>query len=392
MGFWSKLFKKKKHQEDADDNWETVVYIRDDVDFADEEERSRYITNCLEQIGEATREINLLTGEYSVITSHLTDMEEIEALPDGERKELNGIAGKLVSLEQDSKRYRGKKNRMKDADFYRLREHESEIQTGIEKLTECEVYGGKVKQDLQRLDRERSAYEYRRQELNNLMNNLRGMTVIFVTAFVLCILMLVILQFGFQMNTRVGYLLAVAAVAVAVTVTWVKYTDDDRELRQVEVAVNKLILLQNKVKIRYVNNKNLTDYLCIKYGTDSAAALKRLWSQYQREREERREFAEAEAKAEYYRRQLLNKMSRYRIAAPERWVGQAAALLDKREMVEMRHELIQRRQALRKQMDYNNNVAEKARKEIMDVAKRYPAYASEIEAMVTQYGEGDSAY
>lgn len=42
---------------------------------------------------------------------------------------------------------------MKDADFYRLREHEAEIQTGIEKLTECEVYGGKIKQDLQRLDR-----------------------------------------------------------------------------------------------------------------------------------------------------------------------------------------------------------------------------------------------
>ena len=187
---------------------------------------------------------------------------------------------------------------MKDADFYRLREHEAEIQTGIEKLTECEVYGGKIKQDLQRLDRERHAYEYRRQELNNLMNNLRGMTVIFVTAFVLCILMLVVLQFVFRMDTKVGYLLAVAAVAVAVTVTWVKYTDDDRELHQVEIAVNKLILLQNKVKIRYVNNKNLTDYLRIKYGTESAAALKRLWVQYRREKEERREFAEAEAKAE----------------------------------------------------------------------------------------------
>lgn len=392
MGFWSKIFKKKKHQESEAEDWETMVYDRDDVDFSDEEERSRYIANCLEQIAEANREMNLLTGEYSLITSHLTDIDEIEALPGGERKELDGIAGRLVALEQDSKRYRGRKNRMKDADFYRLREHEPEIQAGIEKLSECETYGGKVKQDLQRLDRERNAYEYRRQELKTLMNNLRGITVIFVTAFVLCILMLVILQFVFHMNTRVGYFLAVAAVALAVTVTWVKYTDDDRELHQVEKAVNKLILLQNKVKIRYVNNKNLTDYLCIKYGTDSAAALKRLWTQYQREKEERREFAEAEAKAEYYRRQLLAKMSRYRIAAPERWVSQAAALLDKREMVEMRHELILRRQTLRKQMDYNNGVAEKARKEIMDVAEKYPAYASEIETMVEQYGAGDSAY
>lgn len=392
MGFWSKLFRKKKYQENGPEDWESIVYDRDDVDFGQEEERSRYIANCLEQMSEATKEIGLLTGEYSLITSYLTDMEEIEALPESEREGLDGIAGRLVALEEESKRYRGRKNRMKDADYYRLREHESEVAEGIAKLKECEEYGGKVKQDLQRLDRERESYEYRREELNALMDNLRGMTLIFVTAFVLCMLMLAVLQFVFHMDTRIGYLLAVAAVALAVTVTWVKYTDDDRELHQVEIAVNKLILLQNKVKIRYVNNRNLTDYLYMKYGTDSAAALNRLWKQYQREKDERREFAEAEGKAEYYRRQLLNKLSRYRIATPQRWIGQAAALLDKREMVEMRHELISRRQALRKQMDYNRNVAETARKEIMDVADKYPAYASEIMEMVAQYGVGDSAY
>ncbi len=392
MGFWSKLFRKKKYQENGPKDWESIVYDRDDVDFGQEEERSRYIANCLEQMSEATKEIGLLTGEYSLITSYLTDMEEIEALPESEREGLDGIAGRLVALEEESKRYRGRKNRMKDADYYRLREHESEVAEGIAKLKECEEYGGKVKQDLQRLDRERESYEYRREELNALMDNLRGMTLIFVTAFVLCMLMLAVLQFVFHMDTRIGYLLAVAAVALAVTVTWVKYTDDDRELHQVEIAVNKLILLQNKVKIRYVNNRNLTDYLYMKYGTDSAAALNRLWKQYQREKDERREFAEAEGKAEYYRRQLLNKLSRYRIATPQRWIGQAAALLDKREMVEMRHELISRRQALRKQMDYNRNVAETARKEIMDVADKYPAYASEIMEMVAQYGVGDSAY
>lgn len=392
MGFWSKLFKKSKYQESGSEDWENIVYDREDVNFREEEERSRYIANCLEQMREATKEMGLLTGEYSLITSYLTDMEEIEALPESEREGLDSIAGRLVALEQEGQRYRGRKNRMKDADYYRLREHEGEIKEGIAKLKECEEYGGKVKQDLQRLDRERHAYEYRREELKALLDNLRGMTVIFVTAFVMCIVMLVILQFGFHMNTKIGYLLAVAAVALAVTVTWVKYTDNDRELHQVEIAVNKLILLQNKVKIRYVNNRNLTDYLYIKYGTDSAETLNRLWKQYQREKDERREFAEAEGKAEHYRRQLLNKLSRYRIATPQRWLSQAAALLDKREMVEMRHELILRRQSLRKQMDYNNSVAENARKEIMDVADKYPAYAAEIMEMVSQYGGEDSVY
>lgn len=384
MGLLSKLFRKKRRENTADD-WETLVFDRDDVNFKDGEQRLGYVQNCLEQIAEATRETDLLTGEYTQVTSYLTDMEEIEALPEGERAELNGIARRLVSLDQEKAKYRSKQNRMADADYYRLRKQEDELQEGIGKLKECEGYGVKIKQDLQRLDRERNAYEYRRSDLELMLNNLKGMALIFLTAFTLCIIMLLILQFGFEMNTRLGYILSVAAVAVAITVVWTKYMAGDRELDRVELAVNRLISLQNKVKIRYVNNKNLQDYLYIKYSTNSAAALEKLWHQYQQEKEERKEYAEAEAKLEYYQKQLVGKMSNYRVASPERWIGQPEALIDKREMVEIRHGLIVRRQALRKQLEYNSNVAETARKEIMDVVGRYPAYAAEIMEMVERY-------
>lgn len=385
MGFLAKIFRKRKRYENNADDWENVVYERDHVDFGSESQRSSYITSCLEQMEEAAKELNLLTGEYSLITSYLTDMEEIDALPESEREELDGIAARLVAVEQEGEKYRGKKNRMTDADYYRMREQEDEIQEGIGKLKESEGYGDKVKHDLRRLDMERHAYEFRRQELETILNNLRGMSVIFVTAFLLCLAMLLVLQFGFKMDTKLGYLLAGAAVAIAVTVSWVKYTDGDRELGKIEMDINRLIQLQNKVKIRYVNNRNLTDYLCMKYGTDSAAALERLWKTYQREKEERREYAEAESRAEQYRRQLLLKLSKYRISSPERWLGQPAALVDRREMVEIRHDLILRRQALRKQMDYNNSVAETARGEIMDIAEQYPDIAAEVRKMVEDY-------
>ena len=388
MGLFSKLFGRKNRQEIQADDWESIVYDRGDVNFRDQEQRYEYIKSCLEQMEEADREIQLLTGEYSVVTSYLTDIEEIEALPEEEREGLNGIARRLMSLEQERQRYRGRENRMTDGDFYRLRKQEDEIQEGIGKLRECENYGAVVRQDMQRLDRERHAYEYRRQELDVLLNNLRGMVVIFITAFGLCIVLLLVLQIFLEMNTREGYLLAVAAIAIAVTCLWVKYTDGDRELRHVEKAINKLIQLQNKVKIRYVNNKNLCDYLCVKYGTKNAASLERLWYQYLEEREERKQYAEAEAKTEYYQRQLIDRMSNYRVASPERWIGQPAALLDKREMVEIRHDLIVRRQALRKQMDYNNDVADTASREIQDIADKYPAYAPEIMEMVAQYRQG----
>ena len=130
MGLLSKLFRKKRRENTADD-WETLVFDRDDVNFKDGEQRLGYVQNCLEQIAEATRETDLLTGEYTQVTSYLTDMEEIEALPEGERAELNGIARRLVSLEQEKAKYRSKQNRMADADYYRLRKQEEELQSGM---------------------------------------------------------------------------------------------------------------------------------------------------------------------------------------------------------------------------------------------------------------------
>lgn len=68
---------------------------------------------------------------------------------------------------------------MRDADFYAIRKREDEIEEGIQKIREGEKYGNLVRQDLHRLDGERHAYEYRRNELENMMNNQRGMAVIF---------------------------------------------------------------------------------------------------------------------------------------------------------------------------------------------------------------------
>lgn len=381
MGFWKWLFRKKKTEEEKED-WEQIVYERDKVNFHDEDERKRYLTGCLEQMGEAEKEINLLSGEYSLVTSYLTDMEEIESLPPEQAAELKSVAGKMQALDQERKRYLDKKERMTDSEYRKMRSQEGEIEEGISKLKEAERYQKLVRQDMARLDGERHAYGYRKGELKTILVNLRGMAVICLTALVACIVMLLILQFGFSMNTAIGYYVSVAAAAVAITVLFVKYADSEKELTRVEKAENKLILLQNKVKIRYVNNVNLLDYMYLKYGVESAAKLQKLWDLYQAEKEDRRQYAEAAAKLEYHKKQLVELLSRYRVKDPERWVLQPGALVDSREMIEIRHGLIVRRQALRKQLEYNQTLAGNAKQEVLDIAVQYPQYAAEIKDMV----------
>ena len=387
--FFKKIFTPKNRRKAQEGEWENLVNARAGVDFEQEEERSRYVTDCLEQIAEGSRELEMLQGEYSRVTAYLTDLEELEALPEQEKESLEIIARKLQNMEREYEDFTHRKNRMDDAVYYQFKNRETELEEGIEKIRKTENYGVLVKQDMQRLEGERLAYEYRKNELHGMMENLRGMAVIFLTALVICLGLLAALQFGLHMQTQVGYFIAVLAAALALTILAVKYMDADREMARVLRDARRLVKLQNKVKIRYVNNKNLLDYYYIKYDVDSGKKLEKLYHQYLEEKEQRKQFAETEARREYYHKQLLAQLGRYRIRYPDQLSGNVTVILDHREQVERRHELILRRQSLRKQMDYNNTVAGEAKQEIKDIVMAYPRYAAEITEMVDRY---DSVY
>ncbi len=384
MGFWQKLFKRKT-EIPAEDNWEEIVYSREGINFRVQEERKKYVEDCLEQMAEAKRETELLNGEYSLVTAYLTDTEEIEALPPGEKENLSIAAKRLQSIEQERQGYLNKKNKMPDTIYYHLKEREDEIETGIGKMKEAEEFAAVIKQDLQRLSREKHAYAYRKEELQGMLTNYRGMAIIFLGALVVCIGILLLLQVTLKIDAAIGYFVAILVAAVAITVLCIKYMDAGRELHRVERATNKLIQLQNKVKIKYVNNTNLLNYLHLKYEVQNVKTLEKRYAQYLEEKELRNQYAEAEAKREYYVKQLVETLSRFRVRYPQRFTARVDALINRHELVEMRHELIVRRQTLRKQMEYNNTIANNARNEIMDVARMYSEYAEEIAEMVNKF-------
>lgn len=384
MGLFQWLFKRKRVR-DVEENWEEIVYSKEGINFKSTEERNDYIQNCLEQMGEAKREMELLNGEYSIVTAYLTDTEEIEALPEGERDSLSITANRLKAIEQERQRYLSKENRMPDSIYYRMKEREHELEGAIRKMKDAESYGSLIKQDLQRLSREKQAYAYRKEELYGMLANYKGMAGIFLGALFVCVGILILLQVSLEIDATVGYFVAVVVTAVAMTMLCIKYMDAGREVRRVERAGNRLIQLQNKIKIKYVNNTNLLNYLYLKYQVKNAAALEKQYAQYQEEKEGRNQYAEAEAKKEYYTKQLLEQLGHYRVRYPQRFAARMDALLDRKELVEMRHELILRRQALRKQIEYNDDVVKRARGEIMDVARLYPEFAEEIAEKVNKY-------
>ena len=389
MGLLKKLFSWRKIAEDPVyeiEDWNEIIYDRDDLKINDKKQREQYVKGCLEQIAEASKELENLQFEYNMVTSYLKDMEEIEALPEEEKEGLCECARRLDELEEKQAGYVRRENKMEEAQFRQMEMLEEEVQEGYEKLLKAEEYQELVKRDLRKLDGEKQAYLFRKNELRRTIEDTRSMAIVCTAAIVICMALLLVLQLGLKMNTKVGYLAAAALGAIAITVIFVRHNDAVSEFARVENAISRLICLQNTVKIRYVNNTNLLDYFYLKYKVSSAKELGKSWQQYLQEREERRRYRQAERELDQYQKELLHELRRYQVKDPMIWLHQTAALLDKKEMVEIRHNLIIRRQSLRRRMDYNKEViAGKAQAEIKDLVENYPQYAKEILGVVGQY-------
>ncbi len=387
MGFIKKLLDRFRRDNDEydEEEWEEEQAPQE-IDFNNRDQRNDFVRNCLEKMAEATKELENLNFEYNMVTSYLKDMEEIEALPPEESEQLKDCAKRVSLLQERKTDFMGRPHRITDEKYRMVERMEDQIEEGYQKITDAENYQELIRKDLTRLEGEKHAYLYRKSEVMRLISDTKGMAIICVTALGLCVLLLLFLQFFLEMDTQLGYLLTAGAVAIGITLIYVRHMDARRELKRVETGINRIILLQNKVKIRYVNNTNLLEYLYMKYGVSSARELMQLWENYKLEKEERENFRRAELDLDYNEQELLQMLKCYQIQDPAIWLHQTEAILEPREMVEIRHNLIIRRQSLRRRMDYNKEVvAGTSQRDIKALVERYPKYAKEIMATVEEY-------
>lgn len=381
--FFSGLFRKNSITEGKES--ERGLGIKDEINLNDPYLREQYVISCLEQMRDASAEIDRITAEYTLVTSYLTDMEEIDALPEDDREELSEIAKRIHELRKKHDSFVTKKTVMTEHEYNRVDAIADDIPDAIKKLTAEEDYKGLVKSDLSRLDKEKQAYSYRKREVSASIESSKSITILIMVATVALLLILFSLNMFLKWDVTVFYYITVAFLAISVTVVYIRYADSIAEKRRIESTYNELILLENKVKIRYVNNKNLLDYLYTKYEVSSAAELRSLYDRYVKEREERKSFERNEASFDIETTKLLRLLRRTRVTDPELWIGQSDALYDRKEMVEVKHHLIGRRQKLRKQLEYNEQIALEASDEVKDIIRKYPEAAPSLMEIMDKY-------
>ncbi len=387
MGFFSRLFGKIKNagrEEETYGDWENTEY-EELEGFDDPDVRSVYILEALERMEEASIRTDRNKDEYDAVTSLLVDMEEIDSMDVEKRLKVTELAGDIERLEKARRDLVYESGLMEEERIEELERMGDKIPEGISRMREAEDYRKLVLRDLKRLDSERAATRYREKEDRIILENSRGIALICVVAMSVCIGILILLRFKFEMDVRWGYLIISAMGAITLTGLFVRHMDAARDLKRLRKLENRLIVLQNTVKIRYVNNTKLLSYMYMKYSVESSEELAQDWETYNSEIGARIKDRKLSAELTDAYRLLMQTLDAAGIRDTDVWTRQTGALLDPREMVEVRHSLIARRQKLREQLEYNKEVAENEGKRIKEMAAAFPEYSDEIAEMVKRY-------
>ena len=104
-----------------------------------------------------------------------------------------------------------------------------------------------------------------------------------------------------------------------------------------------------------------------------------MWNRYREEKEERRRLEQVSKDYVYYQKEFLRLLRQARIRDTSVWLHQVTAVLDERNMMELRQGLVSR------QMDYNRELARAAQAEITDISGKYPRYKGEILVLISEY-------
>lgn len=384
---------KRKNKEEDLEGKRTVGEYLDDMEkpslvvpvpfrVSSQEEVEGFVSNALSQIDIANKAVEEAKDEYEAVTNSLKDIQLITDIPPEAKAELAVAAEKIQELSAERESYQKSPNKIPEEQYLKIESYGENIREMMKKLDDDEKYALVIKNDMQAIEGEKTEIRYEIEEAQDkldLYKRLMGWVLGMLGAVVV---FTVINMAALKSAYDVWIYGALACIGVILVMIFAKQQEERRELHFQERKLNRAISLLNKAKVRYVNIQNSIDYQHMKYGVESAYELNHIWGIYLEMKRERELYRNSSRELHDAETELISILSDYQLIDPRIWVHRSAALLDDREMVEVRHDLNTRRQKLRKNMEYNRQVAENTGKSIQDFARMNKSFAENIMNMV----------
>lgn len=331
-----------------------------------------------DQIVDATYQMEDLRVEYEMVTSYFSDIQAIEELPQNVHKELMDIAKKIAFLEDETSAFLHSDDRISDENFRMIQGMEKELSEVFGKLKELEDMDLKIKRDMKHLEAEKNSLEYTKEVIEDKQAKLRTFLIGFGTISVLSVVTLALVGILTDTNLILPVLCIFLVIVGMAAMSVVTYKKMSYEFKLCEIKENRAINLMNKVKIKYINNTSTLDYFYDKYHIKSLRELEYLYDQYLIMVDEVRKFQRSSGDLREYSEALSKLLFAHGIKDPDIWAKQTLALLDSREMVEVKHSLNVRRQKLREQIAYNENLRLSGLKELKELLEHNPELREQV--------------
>lgn len=381
MGLWKRItgvFQRTKKEENTD------LESMDDLEQAALAEESE-LSHHLSLIVDFTYDMEDLKREYELVTSYFSDIQKIEQMAPDQLRKLEDDARKILMLEESRKEFQHTPKRISSERYKCLMRQETEVPKGIERIRELEDMRGKIKRDLEYLEGEKGALQYEEKELQSRQGTMRNTAVVIglLTVLTVIILLFLNLQYGIDL-TVIGAAVAIVAVIIEFFL-FLGYNraNSDRELCYKKH--NRAIQLQNKVKIKWLNNTNHLDFLYAKYEVNSGKELEYDWEQYRLAVEEEEQYQKNTGDLRVYQDEVLENLRQAGVRDVDIWLQQILALVDKREMVEVKHALNVRRQKLREQMKQNEETRQNSLVCVKGILTEHPELKEQAKEVLTSY-------
>lgn len=323
------------------------------------------VVDLCEQMIDISRELEDTRSEYQIVTNYLNDIQIIENLTKEEKAPLIDCATRVAKLEKERSEFLKTEKRLSETQFAQLQAEEDELPGIIRRMQANETYLDAIKKDMSYLEGEKLQWSMQRSEGRGQVRLMRKFSVYLLAVYATLSVLFLILGFVTGHGSRVPMLVGTALAAVLGVFILVRYQDAVKDVRQAEVNKNRAVTLENHVKIKYVNIKNALDYTCEKYHTKGSKDLSHLYDLYLEEMRERERQRQNNDRLEESTRELIASLQERHLYDPKVWENHANAIIDPREMVELKHDLITRRQKLRERIEYNITTLSDMKKEIL---------------------------
>ena len=312
--------------------------------------KHRAVELC-EELIDASRCLEDQKSEYQLVTEYLNDIQKLEELSEEQYKPIEDSARQIAKLDSARNEYLNTERRIPDVKFSQFQEEESEMPGIIQRFQSNEAYLEAINRDLRLLEGEKMEWNILKEDSKHSMEVLRKLSIVmFVFFFVWCLLLL-ILSYMFEFDSQLYMLLTAFFAVIFAAFVIVHYQNAGKEIKRCEVNRNQAISLENHVKIKYVNIKNAVDYTCEKYQVKNSYELIYQYEQYQEMVKERAKFRQTSDDLIYYTDRLIRRLESLNLYDARVWLHYLGALLDRKEMSELKQRMLVRREKIWKNME-----------------------------------------